>query len=175
MSDYSFTTDDMLEPIQRLFEREYAKNLGMFEKVDDDLDDEFENVDALFIGGSRESLHAIDIHEDYDSCLFDISGGIHTLPDIEVNYRWIALSLDEFREGEEEHNGILKEEANSRGFGIITLQPKGRGISAKVIEEPTRSTGDYLEDYQELDARWNRFVEEAPVVDDYKVVNYYDK
>ena len=176
MTDYSFERSEMVDPIQRMFEREVASEYGMFEVVDDtETEGGSGNIDIVYVAGANENLHVIRIEESYDDCLFDVTRGIHSLSDVEANYLWIALPLDDFREGEEEYNDIMMDTCEERGIGIITVQPKGRGISAKIIEEAFKKQGEFLEQYADLAERWQKRADTKLADEDLKVVNYYNK
>ncbi|MFW5967847.1 MAG: hypothetical protein ACOCV2_10030 [Persicimonas sp.] len=175
-SNYAFDRDDMIEAIERMFEREVGRDHGMFDVFrEEDTAGGKGNVDVVYIAGDRHSLHSIRIEQSFDNCLFDVTGGIHSLSDVEANYVWIALPLDEFRDGDEEYNGIMRRTCEERGIGIITVQPKGRGVSAKIIVEADEKEGDHLSKYGELERRWREETKDVLVGDDYKVVNYYSK
>ncbi|MFP4597119.1 MAG: hypothetical protein ACOC9J_03215 [Persicimonas sp.] len=176
MSEYAFDREDMVEPIERMFDREVGRDHGMFDVVrDDETEGGKGKIDLVYIAGDRRSLHSIRIEVSFDNCLFDVNRGIHSLGQVEANYVWIALPLDEFRDGDDEYNGIMKETCKERGIGIITIQPKGRGVSAKIILEAEEQEGDHLPKYGELERRWKEDTKGVLVGDDYKVVKYYNK
>ncbi|MFU8803895.1 MAG: hypothetical protein ACNA8W_08820 [Bradymonadaceae bacterium] len=169
--------NDMLEPIERLFERDYGAEHGFFCS-----ELQFTNghaphlkIDLVYVGGSREHLHAVKILESYNACLFDIHEGIHALGNAPGNYLWIALPLEEFRDGEEAYKDIMLKTCQERGFGIITVQVKGRGLSAKVIQVPRRQEGTFLEYYQGVNEMWKDRVGTDVVLDGFQVVDYYER
>ena len=176
MASYELTRQEMIEPIERMYEREYGGDVGMFHTMEGEATDGGDgNVDLVYIHGDSEHLHVIRIEENYDDCLFDIEGGIHSLAEVDANYRWIALPLYELRQGEEAWNDRMKTECERRGIGIITAQKKGRGVSAKVIREPTQKEGKFLSEYGDLEKVWRseRKGEEAP--EGFRVVDYYNQ
>lgn len=176
MTDYSFDREDMAEPIERMFDREVGREHGMFDVIkDEETEGGKGNIDLVYIGGDRQSLHSIRLETSFDNCLFDVQRGIHSLSSVEANYVWIALPLDEFRDGDEQYNGIMLETCKERGIGVITVQPKGRGVSAKVILEAEHKDGDHLDKYGELEQRWKEETKDVLVGDDYKVVKYYNR
>lgn len=176
MTDYTFGRKEMADPIQRMFEREVPSEYGMFEMMEDEeTEGGSGNVDIVYVAGANENLHVIRLEQSYDNCLFDVSRGIHSMSDVDANYVWIALPLDEFREGEDQYNDIMMDTCQSRGQGIITLQPKGRGISAKILIEAEKKDGEHLGKYGDLEERWRTRATNALAEEDLKVVNYYNK
>ncbi len=175
-TSYSFDREEMVEPIERMFDREVGRDHGMFEVIkDEETEGGKGNIDLVYIGGDRRSLHSIRLETNFDNCLFDVNRGIHSLSRVEANAVWIALPLDEYRDGDEQYNGIMRETCEERGIGIITVQPKGRGVSAKIILEADKSDGDHLSKYGELDKRWQEETKDVLVGDDYRVVKYYNR
>ena len=180
MSDelYEFNIEEMSEPIERLFEREFPSEFGIFDS-DADLvkgNPRAAEMDLLYLAGSTKHLHAIRLILTYDQCLFNVDQGLHSLSRARGNYLWIALPLDEFREGEAEFNDILETTCQERGVGVITVQPRGRGLSAKVIKKARRQEGDFLEDYKGLKTKWRTLRHESSMgVDGYQVVDYYNR
>jgi hypothetical protein len=177
MTSYSFDREDMVEPIERMFDREVGREHGMFDVVrDEETEGGKGNIDLVYVAGDRHSLHSIRIETSFDNCLFDVNRGIHSLSRVEANAVWIALPLDEFRDGDDEYNGIMRETCEERGIGIITIQPKGRGVSAKIIlDAEVDESDDHLSKYGELDRRWKDDTKDVLVGDDYKVVKYYSR
>jgi hypothetical protein len=178
MSTESLTREEMMEPIERLFDRETGRDHGLFSIVRDEAaenDPEQGNVDLVYIAGDRNSLHSIRLETSFDTCLFDMDRGILSLNGVQANSSWIALPLDEFREGDDEYNGIMEETCKKRGIGIVAVQPKGRGISAKVLLEAQDHAGDYLAQYPELEQKWREDTRGVLVGDDYRVVEYYNR
>lgn len=172
---YDFTVDSMIEPIERLFEREYPTDYGIFvphaqlaEKGEDATD-----VDLLYVAGSSKMLHAIKILSTYDTCVFDVDKGIHSMSQAMGNYLWIGLPLDEFREGEAQYNDILANTCDDRGVGILTVQPRGRGLSAKIISRPVKQDGDFLDYYDGLRQEWRQVKDRNMAMDGYETVDYY--
>lgn len=174
MTEYDFEQDEMIEPVSRLFEREFGGDYGMFIDVRDKDTKLSKSADAAYVGGDRESFHAIRFEDSYDDCLFDVSGGIHAISGVESNGRWIVLALDELRGGDDQYSGIMKSECEQRDIGIITVQPKGRGLSAKVAYEAPLREGDFLSKYPDLETSWSEFAEQQLVGEEYRVVDYYD-
>lgn len=176
MTSYSFDREDMVEPIERMFEREVGREHGMFATIrDEETEGGKGNIDLVYVAGDRRSLHVIRLETSFDNCLFDVQRGIHSLSDVEANFLWIALPLDEFRDGDEQYNGIMEETCNERGIGIISVQPKGRGVSAKIIKHAEKKEGDHLDKYGELETDWREETKDVLVGDDYKVVKYYNR
>lgn len=178
MTEESFSREDMMEPIERLFERETGRNNGLFSVLKDEVAQKNPtegNVDLVFLAGDRTSLHSVRLVAEFDTCLFDMDGGILSLDDVQANASWIALPLDEFRQGDESYNGIMEETCAKRNIGIIVVQPKGRGISAKILLEAPLTAGDYLENYPELKKKWSDDTRGVLVGDDYRVVEYYNR
>lgn len=176
MTEYTFGRKEMVDPIQRMFEREVPSQYGMFETIEDEETEGGDgNVDIVYVAGANENLHVIRLEQDYDNCLFDVNRGIHSMSDVDANYVWIALPLDEFRDGEDQYNGIMQDTCEERGLGVITLQPKGRGISAKILIEATKKDGEHLGKYGDLEERWRKQATDTLADEDLKVVNYYNK
>lgn len=174
MTDYSFDRQEMTDPIERMFEREFPSEYGMFENIEEE---ETEGgggkVDIVYIAGAKENLHVIRLYESFDSCVFSHDRGILSMRDIQANYIWLALPLDEFRDGEDEHNDIIQVTCEKRGLGVITLQPKGRGISAKILIQAQQQAGNFMDKYGDLGDRWRKQATDALVKEDLKVINYY--
>lgn len=172
---YEITKHEMIEPVERMYEREYGNEHGMFQVMEEETEGGEGNVDLLYIQGDSRHLHVIRIEEDYDACMFDTTRGLFTLRDVEANYTWIALPLYELREGEEKWNDRMKSECEKRGIGIITAQKKGRGVSAKVILEPTKQDGDFLSEYGDLQEEWAEQGGEGSAPEGFRVVDYYKR
>lgn len=175
MSSYNITREDMIEPVERMYEREYGGEHGMFHTLEDETEGGEGNVDLIYVQGDSRHLHVIRLESSYDSCMFNTKRGLFSLRDVAANFRWISLPLYEFREGEDAWNNRMKSECESRGIGIITAQKKGRGVSAKVILEPEQQEGDFLDQYGELSEVWEaqRMGEDAP--EGFRVVDYYKR
>lgn len=136
--------EEMLDPLERMFEREYPVQ-PLIRTFDPNGAAHFAVVEP-----SSRNLHAVRIEGSYSDCIFDLDSGIHAAQDLKSNRRWIALPLDEFRDGEEEYRDVMMGQCKSRGVGIITIQQKGKGFSAKVILEADLVDGDYLESFPAL-------------------------
>src|SRR5690606_28887020 len=132
-------------------------------------------VDLVFLAEDRNSLHSVRVVSDFDTCLFDMERGILSLDNVQANASWIALPLDEFREGDESYNGIMEDTCKKRKIGIIVVQPKGRGISAKIVLEAPLTRGDYLSNYPDLKKKWRADARGVLVGDEYRVVEYYNR
>jgi hypothetical protein len=172
-SNTSFTREEMIEPIERMFEREYPTELGLFEVLEEETEGGDGNVDLVYIQGTRESLHSVRIEESYDSSVLDINRGMHSLHDVDANFVWIALPLYEFRDGEDLFNDVMMETCRERGYGIITVQTKGRGISAKFVLEADEIQGSFIESYGPIAEKWEEAKQTELVEDQFKVVDYY--
>lgn len=172
---YEIPREDMIGAVQRMFERESGSGYGMFEVLDRETDGGKGNVDLIYAyGGENPDIHVVRTEDSYDSCLFDVNSGIHVLQNVEANERWIALPLPEFRDGEDQYNEVMKQECRERGVGIISVQKKGRGYSAKVLLESSKEEGNFLGDYgQDVVEKWQDHVAGEEVVEDYRVVDYY--
>ena len=169
MTDVEINVETMVDPIERFFEREYPNPYGMVHEPPS----ENNPADLVYLEKGEEGLHAVRFENTYDGSIFDVATGIHALRKMDANYHWIALPLDEFRDGEDNFNGIMESQCRERGLGIITVQQKGRGVSAKVIVEPTVETGDFLESYPKLKTRWDQR-DVIPGADEgLKVIDYY--
>ena len=176
MAESEFSREEMIEPIQRMFERESGSDFGLFEPVDDEnTKGGSGKIDLVYVEGSVALVHAVRLEETYDGCLFDTTRGIHSLHVVEANYRWIAVPLGEFRSGEDLFNDVMIETCKERGYGIITVQTKGRGVSAKVILEAEKQEGDFVELYGPVNERWEEEVADELVDYRYKVVDYYTR
>lgn len=171
---YDISRQDMIEPVERMYEREYGNEHGMFQVLEDDSVEDG-NVDLVYIQGDSNHLHVIRIEETYDDCMFNTDRGLFTLRDVEANYLWIALPLYELREGEEQWNDRMKSECEKRGIGIITAQKKGRGVSAKVIQEPTQREGNFLSEYDEVQEEWESKAQKDQAPEGFRVVDYYKR
>ncbi len=173
---YDFTVDSMIEPIERLFEREYPTDYGIFvphAQLDEEYQDDLTGIDLLYVGGSSKMLHSIKILNNYDTCLFDVQEGVHAMNQAQGNLLWLGLPLKEFREGEAEYNDILAETCEDRGVGILTVQPRGRGLSAKIISRPEKEEGDFLDYYDGLREEWREVKDRNMAMDGYEIVDYY--
>ena len=172
---YDFSVDAMIEPIERLFEREYPTDYGIFVPHAQLADEEgrVTDVDLLYVAGSSKMLHAVKVLSTYDKCLFNVQEGIHSMSRARGNYLWIALPLDEFREGEAQYNDILAQTCDDRGVGIITVQPRGRGLSAKIIKRPVKEEGEFMDHYDDLRKKWREVKDRNMAMDGYEIVDYY--
>lgn len=169
MSDADIQLDDMLEPIERLLEREYHFDGALIQTPKDQ-----SKAQLIYVEHAHHAIHAVRIEESYSDCIFDLDKGIHLAQDLTANKRWIALPLDEFRDGEEEYDEVMTHQCKSRGVGIMTIQKKGRGLSAKVILPPEQNEGRFIEHYPKLDDRWdNQSLEDPDAADGWRVVNLY--
>ncbi len=174
---YDFSVDAMIEPIERLFEREFPTDYGIFVPHAKLLENgrNKTDVDLLYVAGSSKMLHAIKILSSYDTCLFDVQQGIHSMSQAKGNHLWIGLPLDEFREGEAQYNDILGTTCKDRGVGILTVQPRGRGLSAKIISRPVKEEGDFLDYYEGLRKEWREVKDRNMAMDGYEIVDYYSR
>lgn len=155
----AMTTDDMMEPVERFFEREYPAERSLFTNLEDGMQsDPYAMADIAYIAGTKESLHAVCMADSYEMSLTDVHGGIHASSSLDANYCWLALPLDEFRQGEELCNGLLESLCEERGVGLMTIQPSGLGWSAKEIVKPSRRVGRYLKRYDGLERTWRHNV-----------------
>ncbi|AWV90603.1 hypothetical protein [Bradymonas sediminis] len=178
MTEESFSREEMIEPIERLFERETGRDNGLFvvhKSADAQKSPTDGTVDLVFLAEDRTSLHSVRLVTEFDTCLFDMERGILSLDDVQANASWIALPLDEFRAGDESYNGIMEDTCAKRNIGIIVVQPKGRGISAKILLDAPLTSGDYLDNYPELKKKWREDTRGVLVGDDYRVVEYYNR
>ncbi len=173
MSDYTLEREDMVEPIERMFSREFEGELGMFQVVEGDVE-AGEDFDIVYVHGDSENLHVIRLEEDYDSAVLDFDSGIHTVRDADANNVWVALPLYEFREGEDRWNDRMKSECDKRGIGIISAQKKGRGVSAKILQRPDKREGNFLQSYDELKEQWDKRASEEEAPEGFRIVNYYE-
>lgn len=174
---YDFKTDEMIEPIERLFEREYPCTFDIY-KDDPKLTDDGPRsvpVDVVYVAGSVQKLHAIKLASSYDDCLFDVKSGLHAMSRATANYRWLALPLEALREGEAEYNDILLKTAEERGVGIITVQPRGRGLSAKIVVKPKYDEGDFLDHYEDLRDLYRAIKDRDVASEGFQVVDYYGR
>lgn len=178
MTEASFSREDMLVPIERLFERETGRENGIFSLIKDDeakKDPSRGTLDLVLLAQDHNSLHSVRVLSEFDTALFDMKRGILSLSDVQANASWIALPLDEFRQGDDSYNGIMMETCAQRDIGIIVVQPKGRGISAKIELQAPLSAGNYLGNYPELKKKWREDSRGVLVGDDYRVVEYYNR
>lgn len=148
--------EEMVEPVERFFEREYPAKKSLFLDLEEEIQrDPYAIADYAYIAGARESLHAVCMSPSYSESITDVYGGIHASTHLDANYSWLALPLDEFREGDSMCNGMLEELCESRGVGLMTIQPSGLGWSAKTIVEPKRRKGKFIKFYDGLGRTWN--------------------
>ncbi len=136
---------EMAEPLQRLFEREYPVRPFIHTMSE-------QNNQFVVVEPRSESIHAVRIESSYTDCIFDLSAGIHAAQDYAANRRWVALPLDAFRDGEEAYNSVMLAQCTSRGVGIITVQQKGTGLSAKVILEAKLIDGKFIDEHPSIAA-----------------------
>lgn len=170
MMSTDFARDEMYEPIERMFEREFPGEFAVFEVIPPARRAEH-HIGLAYVQNRRESLHVVRLEESYVDCLFDVRHGIHRLGQAEGNFRWIGLPLGDFRDGEAQYNDMLIKLCRERGLGIITIQQKGLGVSAKVILDARRESGDALAHYPALEARWTAMTAESLVNDEFRVVS----
>lgn len=174
MSSYNISRKEMIDPVKRMYEREYGSEHGMFHVLEKE-DDDDGSVTLTYIQGDSNHLHVIRIEDNYDDCMFNTDRGLFSLRDVDANYRWIALPLYALREGEEEWNDRMKDECEKRNIGIITAQKKGRGVSAKIIQAPMKEDGNYLSEYDEVQEEWEEKASEDAAPEGFKVVDYYKR
>ncbi len=174
VQDELFDRDQVNEPIERMFEREYPSDLGVFQVVQEDTEGGSGYAHFAYVEGIKRRLHVVRMEETYRACITDVRAGVHVLSLIDANCRWLALPLHELRDGDEEMNGMLQTICETRGIGIITLQQKGLGVSAKVVLKPTEEEGRYVKLYDrlrdELDAGRSELLGHS--VSSYKVVQH---
>jgi|SRR5690554_216725 len=178
MTEASFSREDMLVPIERLFERETGRENSIFSQIKDDeaqKDLTKGTLDLVFLAQDHNALHSVRVLTEFDTALFDMKRGILSLDAVQANASWIALPLDEFRKGDDSYNGIMVETCAKRKIGIIVVQPKGRGISAKVELQAPLEAGNYLGNYPEIKRKWRADTRGVLVGDDYRVVEYYNR
>ena len=150
MQEELFERDQVIEPIERMFEREYPSELGVFQVVREETEGGSGFAHFAYVEGLKRRLHVVRMEESYKDCITNVNAGVHTLGRIDANCRWLALPLHEFRDGDEELNGLLESVCASRGIGIITVQQKGLGVSAKVVLEAEPEEGRYVKGYERL-------------------------
>lgn len=168
MTDIEIKFEDMVEPLERLFEREFPVDPFISASPQDTA------AHFVFLEASSRLVHAVRIEKSYSDAIFDLHAGIHAAQDLAANQRWIALPLDEYRDGEEEYVNVMTQQCKSRGVGIITVQQKGKGLSAKVIAEPKLNEGDFVAEYPQLAERLTRVDPAAVAASGMRVVNTYD-
>ena len=171
-TDMDFTRDEMIEPIERMFEREYPNKYTLFKVVDEETDGGSGYVDLAYVQGSQQGLHVVRMEENYKDCLTNVHAGIHSLSKVEANYLWLAVPLHEFRDGEDDLGDLLLATCKQRGIGIIAIQQKGLGMSAKVLHEPKKTEGSFLELYGTLLETWREVSRGRTSQGEYRVVNY---
>ncbi|MEM1349573.1 MAG: hypothetical protein AAGI01_13505 [Myxococcota bacterium] len=158
MTGNSYSREEMIEPIERMFEREFESPYSMFSELAGPANSA-KDADVAYIEGTYKNLHVVKLEESYAQCISDVNAGIHALSRIDANFRWLGVPLDSFRDGEREVNGLLHRMCSSRGIGILVVQPKGMGISAKVELEPRRVDGDFMGDFKRLRREWRQEVD----------------
>ena len=141
--------DQMYEALERLFERHFDHRDSLMARRDDG------PPDLLYVEGTSRALHGVQIESSYDACILDINGGVHVADGMETNYRWIALPLHPFRDGERAFNGILESTCAERGIGLLCVYPRGRGYAAKIMARPDARRGRFLDAFPELESRWD--------------------
>lgn len=167
MSDSEIQLEDMKEAVERLFEREYPNPNGIVHYPGSDV------ADLVYIERVEDGLHALRFEHNYNDCIFDLDSGIHAAQELPANLRWVVLPLDDFRDGEDEYNDVMTQQCKSRGVGIITVQPRGRGFSAKVILEAEVESGDFVEHWPDVAEKWEEVVAQDPqAADGWRVVPY---
>lgn len=170
-TELSFTRTDMMEPIERMFEREYPNKYNIFEPLEDPTEGGSGLADIAYIQGNEKGLHVVRLEESYRDCLTNVNAGIHSLSKIDANFCWLAIPLNEFREGEETFGGLLERTCTQRGFGLIAVQQKGLGISAKVLVAPKKTEGSFLPLYGDLQAKWSEASRGRSTRGEYRVVS----
>lgn len=169
MSEPLISFDTMVEPIERFFEREFPNPIGSIYN----LTFQQEAPILAYLEKGVNGLHLVRFEELYDDAIFSVFRGIHALSCLTANFRWIALPLDEFREGEDDFCKIMERETQRRGLGIIAVQQKGRGISAKVIVRPKLLSGNFLGQQSELYKQWRNIDRRPGSYEGYQVVDFY--
>lgn len=169
-TDFDFTRAEMAEPIERMFEREFPNKYSLFEEIDENTEGGSGYVHLAYIQGSRKGLHVVRLEESYKNCLTNVNAGVHSLAKVEANYLWLALPLHEFRDGEDGLNNMLADMCTQRGIGIIGVQQKGLGMSAKVLLAPEKNEGNFLPMYGSLRERWRHANKGLTSEGEYRVV-----
>lgn len=175
MSTESLTCKDMLEPLERLMERRAPAGRTVFSTDQPPPSGAEARLDMLHIAGDRQALHLLRIVERFDTCLFDMDHGILSLGDVAANFVWIALPLEEFRDGEQAYRSILQDTCEERGIGIAVVQTRGKGLSAKSMVEPGARAGNFMKHHAGLEEKWRENTRGFLVGDDYRVVEYYNR
>jgi hypothetical protein len=151
----SIAIDEMIEPVERFFEREFPAERSLFTGLEEDVQhDPYAQADLAYVQGAKDALHAVCVARSYADSLTDVHGGIHASSGLDANFCWLAMPLHEFRDGDDMCNGLLESLCEERGIGLITVQPSGLGFSAKVIVEPKRRKGRFLKSYEGLPSMW---------------------
>ena len=171
-TEMAFTREDMLDPIERMFEREYSNKYNVFEELLTTTEGGSGLADLAYVQGSEKGLHVVRIEESYRDCLTNVNAGVHSLSKIESNYRWLAVPLHEFRDGEDAFNELLHKTCKRRGFGLIAVQQKGLGVSAKVLLEPSKTEGNFLPLYGDLRQKWLEARRGRTSRGEYRVIDY---
>ncbi len=150
MQEELFEREQIIEPLERMFEREYPSELGVFQVVSVETEGGSGFAHFAYVEGLKRRLHVVRMEESYKDCITNVNAGVHTLSRIDANCRWLALPLHELRDGDEGLNGLLEPICASRGIGIITVQQKGLGVSAKVVLEARPEEGRFVKGYARL-------------------------
>ena len=147
MSTWTAAQEALIDPIERMFEREYPGKRCLFSSLPDPTEGGSGFADIAYIHSGPEQLHVVRLEATFDDCILDTKSGIHTMSWIESNYKWLALPLDEFRNGEELFGDMLMDLCKERGVGILCVQAQGTGLSAKVMLDAAHHKGRYIKEY----------------------------
>lgn len=147
MSTWTPAQEALIDPIERMFDREYPGKRCMFSSLPESTEGGSGFADIAYIHSGPDQLHIVRLEATFDDCILDTKSGIHTMSFIESNYKWLALPLDELRAGEDLYGTMLMDLCKERGIGLICVQSQGTGLSAKVVLGATHHEGRFLTDY----------------------------
>ena len=133
-TEMAFTREDMLDPIERMFEREYSNKYNVFEELLTTTEGGSGLADLAYVQGSEKGLHVVRIEESYRDCLTNVNAGVHSLSKIESNYRWLAVPLHEFP-------SVSRDQSQVSGFVKHGIQGSLRGVRALIRPAPTCQGG----------------------------------
>ncbi len=151
MSTWEHNREDMMEPIERLFERTYENKTTVFE----DLRASPKTADIAVVTGAKDALHVVRLEESWRDCVVDPNTGMMGVAHAPGNERWIALPMNSFREHESDYQDHLRESCERRGVGIILIRVQGLGLAATIELEPAHVDGEFLESYERVRQAWS--------------------
>jgi len=167
-----FELEDLVQSVERLFERENEEDPGVMVHGDHSAAEALpDDADLVYVDAAGD-LHLIHVTTSFDEAFFDLRRGLHALTGAESDFAWVALPYDDFRTGNKLFDGKIEDICKRRGVGVIGISRCGRGLSARFYVESRRAGRGDLAEYNELEQLW-RGRRNASVIAGTKPGEYY--